>query len=88
MSGLGHLGDGKLGIVGIGSHSSVDGKFTLAEEVFKVVEQANAHRVLHVKAFNAGQVASTFSHTLTDAHDAVVKESSGVAVCSKGITET
>lgn len=53
-----------------------------------MVEKSDTHRVLHVNTFNTGQVASRLCNTLTDAHNAVVKESSGVAIGRIGITET
>lgn len=72
----------------IGSNSSVDSEFSLTEEVLEVVEQPYTHGVLHVHTLDAGQVTSRLSHTLADTHDAVVEESSGVAVRSVRITET
>ena len=85
---LSHFGHGKLGVVSVGGHSCVDSKLTLAEKVLEVVEQPDSHWILHVNALHAGEVASSFGYTLTDSHDAVVKESPGVAIGSIWITET
>ena len=82
-----HLGHGQLSVVSVGSHSSVDSKLALAKEVFEVVEHPDSHWVLHVNTLHTGEIASSLSHTLTDSHDAVVKESPGVAIGSVGITE-
>ena len=82
-----HLWHGQLSVVSVGSHGSVDSKLALAEKVFKVVEHPDSHRVLHVDTLHTGEIASSLSHTLTDSHDAVVKESPGVAIGSVGVTE-
>ena len=72
----------------IGSYSCVDSKLALTEKVLKMVEHPDSHGILHVHSLHACEVASCFSYTLTDSHDAVVKESPGVAVGGKRITET
>ena len=72
----------------VGGHCCIDSKLTLAEEVLKMVEQPDSHWILHVNALHAGEVASSFGYTLADTHDAVVKESPGVAIGSIWITET
>ncbi len=85
---LGHLGHRQLSVVSVGSYSCIDGKLALAEKIFEVVEHPDSHWVLHVDTLHAGEIASRLSHTLTDSHDAVVKESPGVAIGSVWITET
>ena len=72
----------------IGSYCSIHSELSLAEEVLEVVEQTDSHGVLHVYTFHTGQVASSFSNTLTDSHDAVVKKCPGVSICCVRITET
>ena len=85
---LSHLGHSKLGVVSIGGHSCIDSKLALTKEVLEVVQHPDSHRVLHVDALHAGEIASSFSHTLTNSHNAVVKESPGVAIGSIWIIET
>lgn len=67
--------------LGTGSHSRVDGKLPLSEVVLQVVEESDAHRVLHVEPFNICHIASYFSHAFPEAHNTIVQESPGVGIC-------
>lgn len=44
-------------------------------------------RLLGIQAFDAGQVVRDLRSTLAETHDAVVQESSGVAIRGIGVTE-